>query len=406
MNKQSLITVSMAALLFSAASPLAAVNAQTGKALAASQLQAITIDQVIEEIGKKQPVPLYLEATLTAKKTEKNREITIVKQAKTWDNAAKGEWRQTVTDGKKVKHTVGKAGQVTEYQEGGRALEYAAKVVPYHSQITKAKRELQRLKAAAPGAKTAIAVKEETLLTRAVYYITKTEELTIEGMAHTYADELWLDKESGVLLKRTYTHNNAPVFQYAVDKIDLKPVFDDKTFVLDLPAQIKPSTFPQGLEKSLADLVKLMPELEQYNDFDDLGVEGDLHLVKMYEVQEDIYNGFAPRSEAIVAFDLRTGTLNKAMFFSLDWPSDQRPADKLAKEKAEAFLKQLFGDQAANYKAAEKVEESGIGTIVEDKEFNWATADVTFHPQNDPKGKSITISVDKAGHVVGLAYSI
>ncbi|UED75745.1 hypothetical protein [Brevibacillus sp. DP1.3A] len=85
-----------------------------------------------------------------------------------------------------------------------------------------------------------------------------------------------------------------------------------------------------------------------------------------------------------------------------DWVSKKLPVEKVAIEKAAAFLKQLVGDQASQYKVEAKVEQGGGGAIFEDYEYGFVTVEVTFRPAT---GKGITISVDEAGRIVGFQYT-
>ncbi|RAT98457.1 hypothetical protein [Brevibacillus sp. Leaf182] len=397
MKKQALVTVSMAALLLSAVSPFGIAQAQTNMAVAANKAQAITFDQLVKEMDKKQPVSMYIESTHTSKA----KQGTQTQKAKTWDNTIKGEWREEISDGKRVQHAIGKAGQVAAYQEGGRGFVHSATIGTYDSEINKTKRELQRLKVALPDSKVAITVKEAQLLNRAVYHVVKKEEAKIDGKLHHYQDDLWIDKETGLLLKRTFTHNQAQAFSYTVDKVDFQPVFDEKTFEVSIPAGVEQSKFSPEVEKVVAEVTKLFPDTAQFSDYDDYGVEGNWQLLKMFEAQKRVYSP-TPRAEAFVIMDTRTNELSKVMIQNPDWVSKKLPPEKVAKEKAAAFLKQLVGDQASQYKVEAKVEQGGGGATFEDYDYGFVTADVTFRPAN---GKGITISVDEAGRIVGFQYA-
>lgn len=120
----------------------------------------------------------------------------------------------------------------------------------------------------------------------------------------------------------------------------------------------------------------------------------------MFEAQKRVYSP-TPRAEAFVIMDTRTNDLSKVMIQNPDWVSKKLPAEKRAKEKAAAFLKQLVGDQASQYKEEAKVEQGGGGANFEDYDYGFVTADVTFRPAD---GKGITISVDEAGRIVGFQY--
>lgn len=397
MKKQALVTVSMAALLLSAVSPFGIAQAQTNMAVAANKAQAITFDQLVKEMDKKQPVSMYIESTHTSKA----KQGTQTQKAKTWDNTIKGEWREEISDGKRVQHTIGKAGQVAAYQEGGRGFVHSAMIGTYDSEINKTKRELQRLKVALPDSKVAITVKGAQLLNRAVYHVVKKEEAKIDGKLHHYQDDLWIDQETGLLLKRTFTHNQAQAFSYTVDKVDFQPVFDEKTFEVSIPAGVQQSKFSPEVEKVVAEVTKLFPDTAQFSDYDDYGVEGNWQLLKMFEAQKRVYSP-TPRAEAFVIMDTRTNELSKVIIQNPDWVSKKLPAEKVAKEKAAAFLKQLVGDQASQYKVEAKVEQGGGGATFEDYDYGFVTADVTFRPAN---GKGITISVDEAGRIVGFQYA-
>ncbi|MGF9906115.1 hypothetical protein [Brevibacillus porteri] len=397
MKKQALVTVSMAALLLSAVSPFGIAQAQTNMVVAANKAQAITFDQLVKEMDKKQPVSMYIETTHTSK----SKQGTETQKAKTWDNTIKGEWREEISDGKRVQHVIGKAGQVAAYQEGGRGFVHSATIGTYDNEINKTKRELQRLKVALPDSKVAITVKEAQLLNRAVYHVVKKEDAKIDGKPHHYQDHLWIDKETGLLLKRTFTHNQAQAFSYTVDKVDFQPVFDEKTFEVSIPAGVEQSKFSPEVEKVVAAVTKLFPDTAQFSDYDDYGIEGNWQLLKMLEAQKRVYSP-TPRAEAFVIMDTRTNELSKVMIQNPDWVSKKLPAEKVAKEKAAAFLKQLVGDQASQYKVEAKVEQGGGGAIFEDYDYGFVTADVTFRPA---KGKGITISVDEAGRIVGFQYT-
>ncbi|NRR24624.1 hypothetical protein [Brevibacillus sp. MS2.2] len=396
MKKQALVTVSMAALLLSAVSPFGIAQAQTNMAVAANKAQAITFDQLVKEMDKKQPVSMYIESTHTAKA----KQGTQTQKAKTWDNTIKGEWREEISDGKRVQHAIGKAGQVAAYQEGGRGFVHSAMIGTYDNEINKTKRELQRLKVALPDSKVAITVKEAQLLNRVVYHVVKKEEAKIDGKLHHYQDDLWIDKETGLLLKRTFSHNQAQAFSYTVDKVDFQPVFDEKTFEVSIPAGVEQSKFSPEVEKVVAEVTKFFPDTAQFSDYDDYGVEGNWQLLKMFEAQKRVYSP-TPRAEAFVIMDTRTNELSKVMIQNPDWVSKKLPPEKVAKEKAAAFLKQLVGDQASQYKVEAKVEQGGGGATFEDYDYGFVTADVTFRPAN---GKGITISVDEAGRIVGFQY--
>lgn len=397
MKKQALVTVSMAALLLSAVSPFGIAQAQTNMAVAANKAQAITFDQLVKEMDKKQPVSMYIESTHTSKA----KQGTQTQKAKTWDNTIKGEWREEISDGKRVQHAIGKAGQVAAYQEGGRGFVHSATIGTYDNEINKTMRELQRLKVALPDSKVAITVKEAQLLNRDVYHVVKKEEAKIDGKLHHYQDDLWIDKEAGLLLKRTFTHNQAQAFSYTVDKVDFQPVFDEKTFEVSIPAGVEQRKFSPEVEKVVAEVTKLFPDTAQFSDYDDYGVEGNWQFLKMFEAQKRVYSP-TPRAEAFVIMDTRTNELSKVIIQNPDWVSKKLPPEKVAKEKAAAFLKQLVGDQASQYKVEAKVEQGGGGATFEDYDYGFVTADVTFRPAN---GKGITISVDEAGRIVGFQYA-
>lgn len=269
MKKQALVTVSMAALLLSAVSPFGIAQAQTNMVVATNKAQVITFDQLVKEMDKKQPVSMYIESTHTSKA----KQGTQTQKAKTWDNTVKGEWREEISDGKRVQHAVGKAGQVAAYQEGGRGFVHSATIGTYDNEINKTKRELQRLKVALPDSKVAITVKEAQLLNRAVYHVAKKEEAKIDGKLHHYQDDLWIDKETGLLLKRTFTHNQAQVFSYTVDKVNFQPVFDEKTFEVGIPAGVEQGKFSPEVEKVVAEVTKIFPDTAQFSDYDDYGNE-------------------------------------------------------------------------------------------------------------------------------------
>lgn len=397
MKKQALVTVSMAALLLSAVSPFGIAQAQTNMAVAANKAQAITFDQLVKEMDKKQPVSMYIESTHTSKA----KQGTQTQKAKTWDNTIKGEWREEISDGKRVQHAIGKAGQVAAYQEGGRGFVHSATIGTYDNEINKTMRELQRLKVALPDSKVAITVKEAQLLNRDVYHVVKKEEAKIDGKLHHYQDDLWIDQETGLLLKRIFTHNQAQAFSYTVDKVDFQPVFDEKTFEVSIPAGVEQSKFSPEVEKVVAEVTKLFPDTAQFSDYDDYGVEGNWQFLKMFEAQKRVYSP-TPRAEAFVIMDTRTNELSKVIIQNPDWVSKKLPPEKVAKEKAAAFLKQLVGDQASQYKVEAKVEQGGGGATFEDYDYGFVTADVTFRPAN---GKGITISVDEAGRIVGFQYA-
>ncbi|MGG4457876.1 hypothetical protein ABEX29_06185 [Brevibacillus porteri] len=396
MKKQALVTVSMAVLFLSAVSPLGSAQAQTNMVVAANTAQAITFDQLVKEMDKKQPVSMYIESTHTSKA----KQGTETQKAKTWDNTIKGEWREEISDGKRVQHAVGKAGQVAAYQEGGRGFVHSATIGTYDNEINKTKRELQRLKVALPDSKVVITVKEAQLLNRAVYHMVKKEEAKIDGKLHHYQDDLWIDKETGLLLKRTFIHNQAQAFSYTVDKVDFQPVFDEKTFEVSIPAGVEQRKFSPEVEKVVAEVTKLFPDTAKFSDYDDYGIDGNWQLLKMFEAQKRVYSS-TPRAEAFVIMDTRTNDLSKVMIQNPDWVSKKLPAEKMAKEKAAAFLKQLVGDQASQYKVEAKVEQGGGGANFEDYDYGFVTADVTFRPAD---GKGITISVDEAGRIVGFEY--
>ncbi|MED1801396.1 hypothetical protein [Brevibacillus porteri] len=397
MKKQALVTASMAALLLSAVSPLGSAQAQTNMVIAANKVQAITFDQLVKEMDKKQPISMFIESTHTSK----GKQGTETQKAKTWDNTIKGEWREEISDGKRVQHAAGKAGQVAAYQEGGSGFVHSATIGTYDNEINKTKRELQRLKVALPDSKVAITVKEAQLLNRAVYHVVKKEDAKIDGKLHHYQDDLWIDKETGLLLKRTFSHNQAQAFSYTVDKVDFQPVFDEKTFEVSIPAGVEQRKFSPEVEKVVAEVTKLFPDTAKFSDYDNYGIEGNWQLLKMFEAQKRVYSP-TPRAEAFVIMDTRTNELSKVMIQNPEWVSKKLPAEKVAKEKAAAFLKQLVGDQASQYKVEAKVEQGGGRAIFEDYVYGFVTAEVTFRPA---KGKGITISVDEAGRIVGFKYT-
>ncbi|WP_429840748.1 hypothetical protein [Brevibacillus sp. FIR094] len=396
MKKQALVTASMAALLLSVVSPFGIAQAQTNMVVAANKAQAITFDQLVKEMDKKQPVSMYIESTHISKA----KQGTETQKAKTWDNTIKGEWREEISDGKRVQHAVGKAGQVAAYQEGGRGFVHSATIGPYDNEINKTKRELQRLKVALPDSKVTITLKEAQLLNRAVYQVVKKEDAKIDGKPHHYQDDLWIDKETGLLLKRTFTHNQAQAFSYNVDKVDFHPAFDEKTFEVSIPAGVEQSKFSPEVEKVVAEVTQLFPDTAQFSDYDNYGIEGNWQLLKMFEAQKQVYSP-TPRAEAFVIMETRTNELGKVMIQNPAWVSKKLPAEKVAKEKAAVFLKQLVGDQASQYNVEAKVERGGGGAIFEDYDYGFVTAEVAFRPA---KGKGITISVDEAGRIVGFQY--
>lgn len=278
---------------------------------------------------------------------------------------------------------------------------HSATIGTSDNEINKTKRELQRLKVALPDSKVVITVKEAQLLNRAVYHVAKKEEAKIDGTLHHYQDDLWIDKGTGLLLKHTFTHNQAQAFSYNVDKVDFQPVFDEKTFEVRISTGMEQSKFSPEVDKVIAEVTKLFPDTAQFSDYDNFGIEGNWQLLKMFEAQKRVYSP-TPRAEAFVIMDTRSNELSKVMILNPDWVSKKLPAEKVAKEKAAAFLKQLVGDQAAQYKVEAKVERGGGGATFEDYDYGFVTADVTFRPAN---GKGITISADEAGRIVGFQYT-
>lgn len=248
MKKHAIISASLLTLLFPAVIPETTASYSTAVAATSVQQSSLTLDQVIANINKKQPIPLYLEATSSNKLINNSTENFHTITMKVWDHTVKAELRseETLKDQQghqEISSYASRGGKTVFYKQGDKeAVLYPAGVAAAaDSRINQTKRLLERLKHEL-GKKTAIAFRatEEKMLGRPAYHLAKKEQLVINGKTHVYLDDLWIDKETGLLLKQVSNNNNSTqIYEFQVTKVDFKPVFSPKTFELVLPKGVK-----------------------------------------------------------------------------------------------------------------------------------------------------------------------
>lgn len=247
MNKQKGLLVGALCAVILLGGTVSPLGEGSGMAASATQNQNQNQNQtqtarLIEEILAKKRVPVYAECTSTVYQFNFNRyDITKLKY---WDNTANGLYRDeasTMPDGP-VHQVVSKDGKTTIYKVGDpRAIVYpapttfAASIDPVYN--------LNKLKAT-----TDITLAgEEQISNRPTYhFVGKGKAVPIPpnmpvleaSKNRKYPDlELWIDKETGIVMKSKGDH-----FETLVTKLDVAPPFAPDTFTLTLPQGVKTVT--------------------------------------------------------------------------------------------------------------------------------------------------------------------
>ncbi|MGK5511720.1 LolA family protein [Brevibacillus formosus] len=240
MKKHAIITASILAMILPTVFPSGNPFYSQVSAATSVQQSNLTLDQVIANINQKKPIPVYLEATHVFKE---HGAISSTDTRKIWDNAVKGESRDetiVVANGKQEKYyAVTKGPQLITYKEGEKQAELYPNSYPpgmsalNSSQFNEAKSRLKMIKddlqKTDPGVTNSVNITEEKMMDRPVYHVSKKQQAIIEGNTHLYFDDVWIDKQTGLVLKSIINNNNgSAISEYTVTKVNFQPTFPKK----------------------------------------------------------------------------------------------------------------------------------------------------------------------------------
>ncbi|WP_254476260.1 YcdB/YcdC domain-containing protein [Brevibacillus sp. HB1.4B] len=127
-----------------------------------------------------------------------------------------------------------------------------------------------------------------------------------------------------------------------------------------------------------------------------------LHFTNMPKTDEkEEYDAY---SSVSLELDAHTGRLLFMDIQNPAWASADYPEEKLARDKASTFIEELFGTEAKQLKAAQKLGRGKAGSSDgKGNKLEWARSTVKYHSLiNDLplSNNSISVSVDHAGHII------
>ncbi|ALS26463.1 lipoprotein localization protein LolA/LolB/LppX [Paenibacillus sp. 32O-W] len=242
MNRKKMIMYVLLSMLALSMGGLSASAAATAGKTAA-------VDKAIESIMKTKFVPVYYERKTIGKmksvsqekadpqkKTDPQTEETVVK---TWDNTAKGQYREEAKSAGKTYYVVSDGKKTIHYTAGEKqAIAYPS---PVNSSPIDAKHVIRDMQVTTD----LTLVGEENMLSRTVYHFKgegKTVKKKLAGggtRTVTYPDmEIWVDKKTGLLLKQK-RQDQYYDWETTVTKIDFPSKFPTNTFKLSLPKGVK-----------------------------------------------------------------------------------------------------------------------------------------------------------------------
>jgi hypothetical protein len=189
-------------------------------------------NQVVQAILQSELVPTYSESEATSATGESMA-------YKTWDNSMNGQYSTEENVGAQTTHYASEGDKALAFADGdSRAIEYNAAVKVSPNDAKPVIKGMQQT--------TAITfVGNEKMLNRSVYHVkskgktvaikTNTRE-GVKSSNYTYPDmELWVDIQTGFIMKQKY---GKPSMGYSYDtvvKVDFAPKFNSAAFQLTLP---------------------------------------------------------------------------------------------------------------------------------------------------------------------------
>ncbi|MFY0543753.1 LolA family protein [Brevibacillus sp. H7] len=197
-----------------------------------------SIEQVMAHVQSKVAFSSYLEATYTFQNASTQNQTLI----KVWDNTLNGKLRREEQRNQEPMHVYkSQEGKALLYVRGqASASLYNSGVSVKDNQLNRTVEELKRLQLTTNSTR----VDEEEVLNRTAYHLSgkgKTLERIInvggkqEKLLQKQPDvELWIDSETGLLLKKISTLNGDTSI-YTVNKVEFQSSFDQSLFVLNVP---------------------------------------------------------------------------------------------------------------------------------------------------------------------------
>ncbi|MFF2527527.1 YcdB/YcdC domain-containing protein [Brevibacillus sp. NPDC058079] len=170
--------------------------------------------------------------------------------------------------------------------------------------------------------------------------------------------------------------------------------------------------YSQDVQNSLDKLFEAIPELKGYRLIDKYHEEDSfrgypspiwsLNFTNMPKTDEkEEYDAY---SSVSLELDAHTGRLLFMDIQNPAWASADYPEEKLARDKASIFIKDLFGMEAKQLKAEQKLGRGKAGSgDGKGNKLEWARSTVKYHSLiNDLplSNNSISVSVDDAGHII------
>ncbi|MGG4461532.1 YcdB/YcdC domain-containing protein [Brevibacillus porteri] len=177
-------------------------------------------------------------------------------------------------------------------------------------------------------------------------------------------------------------------------------------------AESQKNDYSQDVQNSLDKLFEAIPELKGYRLIDKHYEEDSfrgypepiwsLHFTNMPKTDEkEEYDAY---SSVSLELDAHTGRLLFMDIQNPAWASADYPEEKLARDKASTFIEELFGTEAKQLKAAQKLGRGKAGSSDgKGNKLEWARSTVKYHSLiNDLplSNNSISVSVDHAGHII------
>lgn len=169
------------------------------------------------------------------------------------------------------------------------------------------------------------------------------------------------------------------------------------------------SASDKQLEQALENVYKAVPELKRLTVKHKSYNPGENGHPATWSIHFDNRPEDAKREEdpkyasAFVNLNAETGELLDLQLHHPDWASDEVPAEKMAREKADEFVKRIFGDKIKDFRASDTLGYGKSGVAYENgKQMEWAHADVRYERliNGIPLINSgFNVSVDAAGHV-------
>ncbi|MED1943805.1 MULTISPECIES: YcdB/YcdC domain-containing protein [Brevibacillus] len=170
--------------------------------------------------------------------------------------------------------------------------------------------------------------------------------------------------------------------------------------------------YSQDVQNSLDKLLEAIPELKEYRLINKHYKEDSfrrypapiwiLKFTNMPKTAEkEDYDAY---SSVRLELDAHTGRLLFMDIRNPAWASANYPEEKLARDKAATFIEDLFGTEAKQLKAEQKLGRGKAGSgDGKGNKLEWAYTTIDYHSliNNLPlTSNSLSVSVDHAGHII------